>query len=70
LYIRVFFAGSAPVSAKAFIRTLRESPSVIDGTDLFSKVCRRVMLGANQTYEYGDILLAGYDGGDFIFVRK
>jgi uncharacterized caspase-like protein len=61
--------GNHSVFANAFIRTLRESPSVIDGTDLFSKVRRRVMLDANQTPEYGDIRLAGHDGGDFIFTK-
>jgi hypothetical protein len=62
--------GGHSVFANAFIRTLLESPSVIDGTDLFTKVRRRVMLDANQTPEYSDIRLAGHDGGDFIFVRQ
>jgi hypothetical protein len=43
---------------------------VIDGEGVFEKVRERVLLNAEQTPEYGNIRLAGHDGGDFLFVRK
>jgi peptidoglycan hydrolase-like protein with peptidoglycan-binding domain len=43
------------VFASAFIRSLKETGDIIDGTDLFSKVRRRVMLDANQKPEYSDM---------------
>lgn len=56
--------------AKAFIDTLRDNDGVIDGTQLFSKMRRPVMLAAKQTPQYSDVRGAGHDGGDFLFVRK
>jgi peptidoglycan hydrolase-like protein with peptidoglycan-binding domain len=58
------------VFAKAFLDTLRGNPGVIDGEGVFEKVRERVQLNAEQTPEYGNIRLAGHDGGDFLFVRK
>ena len=56
--------------AKAFIDALRENSSVMDGTQLFSKMRRPVMVAADQTPQYSDVRKAGHDGGDFLFVRK
>lgn len=58
------------VFAKAFLDTLRGNLGVIDGEGVFEKVRERVQLNAEQTPEYGNIRLAGHDGGDFLFVRK
>jgi hypothetical protein len=62
-------SGHSPF-AKAFIDALRDNRSVMDGTSLFSKIRRPVMVAAQQTPQYADIRQAGHDGGDFLFVRK
>ncbi len=62
--------GAHSVFAKAFISALKDNTGYMDGTELFVKVRRPVMLNAMQTPEYSDIRLSGHDGGDFIFVRK
>jgi|GEM_PF-3635628 len=56
--------------AKALIGALRSNASVMDGTQLFEKVRRPVMLAAKQTPQYSDVRQAGHDGGDFLFVRR
>ena len=56
--------------AKAFIDALRENDVIIDGTTLFNKIRRPVMVTAQQTPAYSDVRNAGHDGGDFLFVRK
>ena len=53
-----------------FIDTLKDNRSVMDGTTLFTKMRRPVMVAAQQTPEYSDVRGAGHDGGDFIFVRR
>ena len=58
------------VFAASFIRVLHENNGIIDGTELFSKIRRLVMLKADQTPEYSDIRKAGHAGGDFIFIRR
>ncbi len=42
----------------------------MDGTQLFTKMRRPVMVAAEQTPQYSDARSAGHDGGDFLFVRK
>ena len=56
--------------AKAFLMALRENTGVMDGTQLFGRVRRLVILNAPQTPEYGDIRFAGHEGGDFLFARR
>ena len=56
--------------ARAFLDTLRDNTAVIDGTQLFSKMRRPVILATQQTPEYSDVRNAGHDGGDFLFVRR
>lgn len=58
------------VFASSFIKALLENDGVMDGTQLFSRIRRPVMLNSDQTPEYSDIRKAGHDGGDFLFVRK
>jgi len=62
--------GRHSVFAKAFLETLQGNPGVIDGEGVFRRVRDLVILNAEQTPEYGNIRLAGHDGGDFLFVRK
>ena len=56
--------------AKAFLDVLKSNEAIMDGTNLFNKVRRPVMIAANQTPEYSDVRQSGHDGGDFLFVRK
>ena len=62
--------GEHSVFASAFIRALRENHEVMDGTELFTRIRRAVMLNSDQTPEYADIRKAGHDGGNFLFVRQ
>jgi len=55
--------------AAALLEALEENESVMDGTELFERIRRPVMLNSDQTPEYADIRKAGHDGGDFLFVR-
>ena len=56
--------------AQAFIDTLAANDAIIDGTQLFTKMRRPVMVAADQTPEYSDARNAGHEGGDFLFVRQ
>ena len=58
------------IFAKAFLDVLERNTGILEGTRLFNEVRRPVILNAPQTPEYADILYAGHEGGDFIFVRK
>jgi len=58
------------VFAQAFLKILRENDTVLDGHQLFTVIRKKVMVGSEQTPEYGDIRRAGHDGGDFLFVRR
>jgi len=62
--------GDHSIFAATFIRILSENDGVLDGHQLFTTLRKRVMMGADQTPEYGDIRKAGHDGGDFLFVRQ
>ena len=62
--------GGHSIFAATFIRILSENDGVLDGHQLFTTLRKRVMMGADQTPEYGDIRKAGHDGGDFLFVRR
>ena len=61
--------GNSPF-AKTLIEALKANNGVMDGTLLFSKIRRPIMLAAKQTPEYSDVRDAGHEGGDFLFVRK
>ena len=62
--------GNHSVFAKAFLDALNANHGVIDGESIFHQVHDQVRLNAEQEPEYGNIRLAGHDGGDFLFVRK
>jgi len=56
--------------ATAFLDVLNGNNGVLDGTDLFSRMRRPVMLKADQTPAYADVRKAGHEGGDYLFVRR
>lgn len=58
------------VFALEFIKALEQNTAILDTTTLFSEIRRPVMLNARQTPQYGDIRLAGHEGGDYLFVRN
>ena len=58
------------IFANALLTALRENDEIIDGTTLFSRIRRPVMVNSDQTPEYGDIRKCGHEGGDFLFSRK
>jgi hypothetical protein len=58
------------IFASALITVLKENHGIFDGTDLFMKIRRMVVLGSDQTPEYCDVRKAGHDGGDFLFIRN
>jgi hypothetical protein len=62
--------GGHSVFAKAFLDALRKNTAIMDGTTLFTKIRRPVMLMADQTPQYSDIRFAGHEGGDFVFIRR
>lgn len=55
------------VFASTFIEVLKDNTELIDGSTLFTRIRRPVMLKAQQVPEYSDIRMAGHEGGDFIF---
>ena len=62
--------GANSVFAKAFLSVLGTNQSVLDGHELFSRLRAMVVSASDQTPEYGEMLKAGHDGGDFLFVRR
>jgi peptidoglycan hydrolase-like protein with peptidoglycan-binding domain/regulator of sirC expression with transglutaminase-like and TPR domain len=62
--------GGHSVFAKAFLAALQANDGIIDGEGLYHQVYEEVRLNAEQEPGYGNIRLAGHDGGDFLFVRK
>ena len=62
--------GNHSVFASAFVNVLEENESIMDGTLLFNKIRRIVVLNSDQTPEYSDIRKSGHEGGDFLFIRK
>lgn len=62
--------GGHSVFARAFLTTLEQNDAILEGTELFDRVRKRVISNAEQTPEYSDIRFAGHDGGDFLFVRQ
>ena len=62
--------GKHSTFAAVFLDTLRSNKGVMDGTQLFSKILRPVMLRADQTPQNSDVRKAGHEGGDFLFVRR
>ena len=62
--------GDHSVFAKAMLEALQSNNGIMDGTELFLKIRRPVILDAPQTPQYSDIRFAGHEGGDFLFVKN
>ncbi|OGS91956.1 MAG: hypothetical protein A2Z95_03520 [Gallionellales bacterium GWA2_60_18] len=62
--------GQHSIFAKAFLGALQSNAGVADMSQIFSSMRREVILGSQQTPQYGDIRQTGHEGGDFIFVRR
>jgi len=62
--------GKNSVFAKALLDVLRDNQSIMDGSEVFERLKRPVVLASEQTPEYADIRLAGHDGGQFLLVRQ
>lgn len=62
--------GGHSVFARAFLDALGKNQGVLEGVGVFNQLRRPVVLGADQTPEYGDIRFAGHEGGDFLFIRN
>ena len=56
------------VFTRAFLTALQETDEVMDGQQLFAAVRRPVIVKADQTPEYSDIVRANHECGDFLFV--
>ena len=56
--------------ATVFLKVLNSNDGVLDGTQMFNKMRRPVMLKSEQTPAYADVRKAGHEGGDFLFVRR
>ena len=52
------------------LKALTRSGEVLTATSLFKHIRRLVQLNADQTPVFVDILKAGHDGGDFLFVKR
>ena len=57
--------GLEPVADKGGGENSPFAKAVMDGTTLFSKMRRPVMVNAEQTPQYSDVRNAGHDGDDF-----
>ena len=67
--------GEHSIFAKAFLDTLRENGSILEGYSLYYEVLTRVMgkaskLDSEQVPQYGPIHLAGHESGEFLFAPK
>jgi hypothetical protein len=62
--------GDHSIFTKAMLDALQSNNGIMDGTELFLKIRRPVMVGAPQTPQYSDIRFAGHEGGDFLFVKN
>lgn len=60
--------GGHSVFAATFLKVLQDNKEIMDGSTLFTKIRRPVMLKAQQVPEYSDIRMAGHEGGDFVFL--
>lgn len=62
--------GGHSVFARAFLDSLEGNTGVLEGVAVFNQLRKPVVLGSDQTPEYGDIRFAGHEGGDFLFIRR
>lgn len=60
--------GGHSVFANALLDALEGNQDILEGTSLFKKISRPVVVNADQTPQYADIRRAGHEGGEFLFV--
>ena len=68
--VAITSGGLEPVADKGGGEKSPFAKALMDGTTLFSKVRRSVMVNAEQTPRYLDMRNARHDGCDFLFIRK
>ncbi|CAK8711538.1 hypothetical protein KKHLCK_00530 [Candidatus Electrothrix laxa] len=62
--------GTHSVFGKAFLEVLTENREILDGSSLFERIKKMVILNAAQTPMYGPIPMTDHEGGDFLLVPK
>ncbi len=62
--------GGHSVFAGALLKALRANAEIIEGSALFGRISRGVVVNADQTPAYSDIRKAGHEGGEFLFVPQ
>jgi uncharacterized caspase-like protein len=61
--------GGHSIFARSFLDALEANDGVLDGAGLYEQIKPKVLLGADQKPDYGNIRKCGHEGGDFLFVR-
>ncbi len=56
------------VFARFFLGALADNDQVLEGTQLYVRLRKGVMVNSRQSPQYGDIANAGHENGDFLFV--
>lgn len=56
------------VFARFFLGALAENKEILDGTQLYVRLRKGVMVNSRQSPQYGNIANAGHEDGDFLFV--
>ena len=62
--------GGHSVFAGALLKALKANTEIIEGSALFGRISRGVVVNADQTPAYSDIRKAGHEGGEFLFVPR
>ena len=58
------------VFSGAFLRALAENRGILEGSALFQRISRPIVVAADQTPAYADIRKAGHEGGEFLFIPR
>ena len=56
------------VFARFFLGALADNDQVLEGTQLYVRLRKGVMVNSRQSPQYGEIANAGHENGDFLFV--
>ena len=60
-------SGGNSVFARALLDELSANDGLIEASELFMRIRRRVALNSDQTPQYAPIVKAGHEDGDFLF---
>lgn len=63
-------AGGHSVFSGAFLQALRDNSEILEGSALFQRISRPIVVAADQTPAYSDIRKAGHEGGEFLFIPR